>query len=123
MSELPETTVTTRKSSDARYEEYFGALPLQATLNSLLAYRPGEPRADRSAQYTRWRALDKNMELIYMSLLESSQQLDAIDLSAIDDDTLKLVSDYLWSIDEMKKFQSLRKVGGEVVDITSRLPA
>ena len=124
MSKLPETSLEPAPlSSEERFEKYFGELPLQAVLNSLYAYKPGRPPTERATMYANWRMVTDCMERVYSHLLESAQRDKAIDLTQVNDSQLQAVADYLWSLDEMKKFAELRQVGGKVIDITTRLPA
>lgn len=117
MSELPKivdppTGVIPRS---LRYNTYFPGLPLQATLNMLVAYQPSGDGEDAIA-------VRRSMDLAYSNLLTSGQREGAhhADVDMVADRDLEQAFSHLREhVGQMEA----RKVGAEVIDITTRQTA
>ena len=115
MSELPKTKLNTDIIPvDKRYADAFGTLPLQSTLNMLLAFQP----RDNNEKSVNLRIA---MEAVYSGLLVTSQKSPGHqpDLDVIAGPVLEQVADYLWEQDEMQDYDAYRpqKSGAKVIDI------
>jgi len=119
MSELSETHVTTDfVPTDERYQDAFGELPLQATLNMLDAYQPAGSVPDE--QQTRYA-----MEAVRTELLVSGQASrgSAIDLSQVTDESLQLAATQVWEQASAKITARYRSVGAKVIPIVGHQSA
>lgn len=96
MSELPRIIKEPHVlSKEEYYRSYFGDIPVQATLNMLIAYQPQDHNPFQALYSENAAVLRPAMEAVYAAMLESAQRDGVVDLSSVSHEALVMVSDYL----------------------------